>query len=267
MNPAPATLARLRVLVTRPAAQAGTLCQLLAARGAEVVRLPLQAIEPARQPHLAQKLLQQERDAQAWIFTSVNAVRFARQLDAGVWPRCLAVGAATAAALAQLGHAPVAAAGASSESLLELAELQQISGRRYLIVAGEDGLDLLREGLRARGALAEKAAVYRRVDLPHAPDAVAAALRGVQAAIITSGEALERLLALAPAERRARLLQTQLVVPSRRVVELAQRLGFVQPPLVPETVADAAYVRSLELWHAAARPPSPETVHDGRNEH
>lgn len=264
---APATLARLRVLVTRPAAQAEPLCQLLAARGAEVVRLPLQAIEPARQPHLAQKLLQQERDAQAWIFTSVNAVRFARQLDAGVWPRCLAVGAATAAALTQLGAVTVTAAGSSSEALLALPELQDIAGRRYLIVSGEDGLDLLRSGLRARGALADKAAVYRRVDLPHAPAAVAQALRGVQAIVITSGEALERLLQLAPAAGRARLLRTQLVVPSQRVVELAQRLGFLLPPLRPESVADAAYVRCLEDWRAAGLPPSPEAVHDGQHEH
>src|SRR3546814_16822776 len=45
------------------------------------------------------------RNADAWIFTSVNAVAHAQRLDAGVWPRTIAVGAATAAALRRLDHA------------------------------------------------------------------------------------------------------------------------------------------------------------------
>src|SRR3546814_8255413 len=82
------------VLVTRPAAQADALCGLLEARAATVLRLPLHSIEPLRQPAAAARTLAQMRNADAWIFTSVNAVAHAQRLDAGVWPRTIAVGAA-----------------------------------------------------------------------------------------------------------------------------------------------------------------------------
>src|SRR3546814_6180777 len=91
-------------LVTRPAAQADALCGLLEARAATVLRLPLHSIEPLRQPAAAARTLAQMRNADAWIFTSVNAVAHAQRLDAGVWPRTIAVGAATAAALRRLDH-------------------------------------------------------------------------------------------------------------------------------------------------------------------
>lgn len=251
------TLHGLRVVVTRPAAQAELLCRLLAARGAEVRRLPLQAIEPARAPALAARQLAEQREASAWIFTSTNAVRFAAMLDAGVWPPCIAVGAATAAALQALGQSAASPQSAySSEGLLALPELQDVAGHQYLIVTGEDGIDHLREGLRARGAQVHKALVYRRVALPHPPEAVTQALRRAQAAIVTSAEALQRLYALSAGADHAALLKLQLVVPSRRVVEQAQELGFVRAPLLPDPIADAAYVQCLERWWAAPRDPA-----------
>lgn len=244
-----APLRGLRVLVTRPAAQAAGLCRLLEARGAVALRLPLQAIEPVRQPALAARALASARGADAWIFTSANAVQHAQQLDAGVWPRAVAVGAATAAALRQLGREADLPEGAhSSEGLLELPLLREAAGRHYAIVTGEGGRDALERTLAARGARVDVVAVYRRVDLPHAPEAVADAVRTASAAIVTNGEALERLVALVPPPARDALLRLQLVVPSPRVVEKAVQLGFASAPLLPEQIADAAYVRCLEQW-------------------
>lgn len=249
---ASAPLQGLRVLVTRPAAQADALCRLLEARGAQVQRLPLQVIEPVRQPARAARALAGLRDATAWIFTSANAVRYAQQLDAGVWPATIAVGAATAAALERLGHAPlVPAQDFSTEGLLEMPELQDLAGRRVAVISGEGGREALAPALRARGAEVERIAVYRRVPLPHDADAVARALAQADALIVTGGEALVQLLQLAPAAERPRLLGLQLVVPSRRVVEQARQLGFGREPLVPDQVADAAFVRCLEAWRRA----------------
>lgn len=244
-------LAGLRVLVTRPAHQAEGLCRLLAARGAQVVRLPVQAIEPARQSAQVARQLAAARDYDGWIFTSANAARFAAQLDAGVWPRLWAVGSATAGALASLGRAAQAPENAfSSEGLLQLPELEG-AGRRWLVVTGADGPGLLAAGLRERGATVEVAEVYRRVPLPHLPEAVVTALRGTSAIVSTSAEGLEQLLRLTPEANRPRLLRTQLAVPSQRVVEKALELGFQRPPLVPDQVSDPAFVRCLEQWHAS----------------
>ena len=235
------SLKGIRVLVTRPAHQAENLCRLIEAEGGVAARLPLLTIEPSAQAAEARRLLAAPR--QLWIFTSSNAVRHAVPLVSGTWPaRLAAVGPGTAAALAVAGQADATAplAGASSEALLALPELQSVAGARILIVTGEGGLDVLARGLAERGAIVERAQVYRRVPLPYPPDAVAAALRGVDVIVITSGEALEHLVRLTPEATRNTLLKKRLVVPGGRVVEKARELGFVQPPRVAEPMSDAA---------------------------
>lgn len=240
----------LRVLVTRPAAQAESLCQLLTARGADVQLLPLQTIAPARQPAALARALETARDAEAWIFTSVNAVEHARALLSPPWPRAIAVGAATAAALERLGVAvALPAERYDSEGLLAMPELQQVAGRRYALIAGEGGRTLIADTLRARGAEVTRLEVYRRIDLPYPPEQVAAALAVADVAIVSNGEGLAHLARLLPDAARDTLRRLQLVVPSQRVVEQARQLGVLTTPLVPERVADASYVRCLEAWH------------------
>lgn len=264
------SLQGLRVLVTRPADQAETLCRLLEGHGASVTRLPLQAIEPTRQAGAAARRLQETRSAQAWIFTSANAARHARQLDAGVWPPCIAVGPATAAALAQLGITGVVvpAERHDSEGVLALTELADVQGRDFVVITGEGGRESIESELAARGARVERVEVYRRVALPHTPDAVARALEGIDAMIVTNGESLQQLVARVPPAVRPALLATQLVVPSRRVVEQALELGFTATPLVPEQIADAGYFRCLEQWWGTTRRavPTDTRMTDDKNE-
>jgi uroporphyrinogen-III synthase len=234
-------LAGVRVLVTRPAHQAENLCRLIEAEGGTVVRLPLLTVEPATQLAEARKRLAGSHDL--WIFTSANAVRHAQPLATGPWPaRLVAVGQATAAAIAIAGHAGAATPleSASSEALLALPELADVRDTRILLVTGEGGREVLERGLSARGAVVERAEVYRRVPLPYPPDAVAAALRRSDVIVITSGESLEHLARLTPEGTRATLLKKTLVVPAARVVEKARELGFVQPPRLAEPMSDAA---------------------------
>jgi uroporphyrinogen-III synthase len=234
-------LAGVRVLVTRPAHQAENLCRLIEAEGGTVVRLPLLTIEPATQLAEARKRLAGGHDL--WIFTSANAVRLAQPLATGAWPaRLVAVGPATAAAIAIAGHAASATPleSSSSEALLALPELADVRGQRILLVTGEGGREVLEQGLAARGASVERAEVYRRVALPYPPDAVAAALRKSDVIVITSGESLHHLVRMTPDGSRAALLKKPLVVPAARVVEVARELGFLQPPRLAEPMSDAA---------------------------
>jgi uroporphyrinogen-III synthase len=240
----------VRVLVTRPAHQAENLCRLIEADGGVPIRLPLMTIEPTANPAEAARRLAQWHDA--WIFTSVNAVRYAAPLVPGSWPaRVAAIGPATAAALAGAGAAAASAplAGASSEALLALPELQAVRDLRILIVTGEGGRDVLEHELAARGAHVERAAVYRRVPLPYPAEAVAGALRKSDVVVVTSGEALEHLVRVTPDDARKTLLRKLLVVPSARVVEKARALGFTQAPRLAEPMSDAALC-------AACAPPS-----------
>jgi uroporphyrinogen-III synthase len=231
----------VRVLVTRPAHQADNLCRMIEAEGGTALRLPLLSIEPATNPGALQSRFAAGHDC--WIFTSANAVRHASPLMAGHAPRRIyAVGAATGAALAAAGFEQVLApeAGASSEALLAIAELQAVQGQRALIVTGEGGRGLLEEQLAERGAQVERADVYRRVPLPYPPEAVASAVRRSDVIVITSGEALDHLLRLVPENAKRTLLRRPLVVPAARVVEKARAWGFLHPPRLAEPMSDAA---------------------------
>lgn len=256
MTPDATALAGFSVLVTRPAHQAEALCRMIELQGGRAVRLPLLSLEPVPPSARVQKQLQEGHAADWWIFTSVNAVRYARELDRGEWPRQLAaVGPATSAALEATGRAVLAPLSAySSEGLLELPELQQVQDRRMLIVTGEAGLQVLAPALRERGAQVEVAEVYRRVPLPYDETRVLASLRGVDSIVITSGASLDHLLRLTPPASQLGLLRKQLVVPSARVVEHATRLGFRSIQAV-EQMSDAGILRILETQAQAARTP------------
>lgn len=241
----------LRVLVTRPAHQAEPLCRAIEAAGGVALRLPVLAIEPVADAEAARQALHAARDAAAWIFTSANAVAFARQFDPGPWPaRLAAAGAATAAALQRLGPAevlvPTAAEGAAG--LLALPAFAVVQGRRLAIVGGERPLPDLAQGLAARGAQVTSIAVYRRRALQPAPDALAAAIDAAQIAIVTSADALTALLQSTTGATRARLLDLALAVPSARVVEKAREAGFRQPAEVPARITDADWLDLLHSW-------------------
>jgi uroporphyrinogen-III synthase len=138
-SPTSTPLIGLRVLVTRPAAQADALVAHLQAAGAEVRRLPLLTIQPPPDTATAAAQLADQSKADLWIFTSANAVRGAQTLlDAARWQpdKILAIGAATAQVLAALGHAAECppADSATSEGLLQLPRLQALAGQRIAIV-------------------------------------------------------------------------------------------------------------------------------------
>ena len=238
----------VRVLVTRPAAQAENLCRQIEAQGGIAVRLPLLVIQPTAHPARAQAVLAAARTHDGWIFTSANAVRHAQPLCRPPWPPHLfAIGAATAAALEAGGFevqaAPVSAH--SSEALLTLPEFAEVRGKTYLIVTGEDGLGVLVRDLFEHGAQVEVAEVYRRVPLPYDADAVLTALRGTDWLVVTSAQALEHLVVLTPEASRATLFKKQLALPSTRVVEHARALGFTGEPLITEPMSDTAILNAL----------------------
>lgn len=237
----------LTVLVARPAAQAEALCALIEQAGGRALRLPLFEIAAVADPEAAAARLQAARAFDRWLFTSSNAIGHAAALAPPPWPPLAAVGAVTAAVLAGIAGTEVLVpeAGDGAEALLAHPALRQIAGQRQLIVTGEQTLPLLEAGLRARGALVEVLAVYRRVAVEHAAEVVGAALAQADVAILPSGEALTRLVELTPAAAQPLLKALQLALPSPRVVETARVLGFLRPPLLPSRVADAAYLEVL----------------------
>ena len=255
-----AALSGLRVLVTRPARQAENLCRQLEQHGAEAVRLPLFVIEPAGDVQEQSRLMAELREAEAWIFTSANAVRHAAERDGGPWPMCYAVGSATADALRDLGRGPVSqpAQGSTSEALLDMPALREVGGSQILIVTGEGGRDLLASTLASRGANVDTLTLYRRRPIEYGSTRIIAEVELADASILTSGEALQRLWELTPEPSRRALLMQQLVLPSERVREQARELGFAGA-LVPSVVSDDAIVDCLIQWRQSATTDAPMT--------
>lgn len=231
-------LAGLRVLVTRPAHQAQGLIAALREQGAEPVPFPLLDIAPIDETEtsaynqIKARILDLDLYAGV-IFISPNAARIGEQWIDTYWPQLpvginwLAIGAGTAATLTALGiPAYHVAGGFDSEALLADPLLSNIDEKRFLILRGEGGRELLAETLKSRGADVDYADLYRRICPRYNQTQIKSTIyaQRLSVILITSGMALDNLLELAGAEPD--LLETALIVPSRRIADLARARGF-----------------------------------------
>jgi uroporphyrinogen-III synthase len=150
------------ILVTRPREQAAHLARLIEQAGGRPVLFPAIEIEEVAAPAALERL----REFDLAIFVSPTAVAKVMQ-RVRAWPaelRAAAVGAGTRRELEKWGitHVFAPQAGADSEALLAVPELQQCAGQRIVIFRGEGGRALLGDTLAQRGAQIEFAACYRR---------------------------------------------------------------------------------------------------------
>lgn len=154
------------------------------------------------------------------IFVSEHAVQWGLpRLDPGA-ALLLAVGARTAAALAERGQAARRPARADSEGLLALPELADVTGRRVLVVCGAGGRTLLVEELAARGARVDRFVCYRRQPVEAVPGEVG----GVDAIVAGSADGLSAIARIWSAASGS--ADVALLVPSARVQTHAVALGF-----------------------------------------
>jgi uroporphyrinogen-III synthase len=245
------------VLVTRPEQQARSLCDLLAARGAIPVRLPIIRIEPTDFNSVASRVGPIE-DFDTVIFTSANAVKFgARLLGVRRDVTIAAVGPATARALEQAGQrAPIVPKdGFDSENLLLQPALSHAEGKRILIVKGTGGRELLEQQLKMRGARVTLAEVYERKRVEY----TTAALESIESSFmagevrvitVTSAEIAAALLEVGSPVLRRELEQAQWVVPSVRVADSLRNSKVLAPILRASSAEDHDLVSAIESWRA-----------------
>jgi uroporphyrinogen III methyltransferase/synthase len=167
-----------RVVVTRSLRQAGTLVQMLAARGADVAHVPCLEIVPPEDPGALDRAVSRIRsDHDGLLLTSPNGV--AALFDAlgrvGLDARSLAgvriavVGPGTAEACRECHVIPdLVASKRSSEGLVELLEKNDLLAKRWLHVRAEAGRDVLGVAIRGAGGRYDMVVGYRtrRPDLP-----------------------------------------------------------------------------------------------------
>ena len=245
-----------RILVTRPAAQAGPLVARIEAAGGKAVCFPLLEIGPVNYLTPLRQAAQRLGDFAIAIFISPNAVEHALPLllSGGEWPatlRAAAIGQSTAALLAAHGVNGVIAPTDrfDSEAVLTLPAFQAeaVAGQQVLILRGNGGRELLADTLRARGAGVECVSCYRR-----SPPKDAAALtsllhnKQLDALTISSSEGLRNLWSLLDTEARGCLQGLPLFVPHERIGEQAAELGLRR--VVMTAPADAGILQGLEAF-------------------
>lgn len=225
-------LAGQSVLVTRPAEQAPGLATRIEQLGGRAILFPCLAIEPPLNMSTLAHVIGGLRDYDLIIFISPTAVERAWPVILerhGNWPRgfdLAAVGQGTARMLSGFGaqHVRVPEVGADSEHLLALDAMQDVAGKRILIVRGEGGREALAETLRARGAHVDYAEAYRRVRPEVDPDSLLRLWRqgGIQAVTVTSREILANLFDLLGDGGKELVEATPMFVLHERIAEDAR---------------------------------------------
>jgi len=223
------------IVVTRPAAQARRLADLIAAAGGTPILFPLIDIRAARDVTAARQRFARIDDYDIVAFVSANAVEHGCALlprGASLPPSLcvVAVGAGTARALKARGVGQVLMPDErqDSEGVLALPQLASVAGRRVLIVRGVGGRELLAETLTARGARVEYAECYERMPPSASPALLMDAwrARSLHAVTITSSEGLRHLFGMLPDAGRACLRATTIFVTHARMRDAARSLGL-----------------------------------------
>ena len=236
----PNSLSGLIVLITRPSNQVDTLRREIESGGAKVLSLPLIEIKALNGVQAIQdikdKVLQLDC-YQSLIFVSNNAVSFGGEVINDYWPQfplgvdVIAVGPTTAEAASERFACEVAqpSNGMTSEDILRLPQLHDVSGQKIGIVRGQGGRDLLADTLRERGAIVDYIEAYSRSAIHYTSADFCNRLceAGVNILTVSSGESLDRLTHLL-GDNRKKLQQLNLLVPSQRVGRQAENAGYQQ---------------------------------------
>ena len=233
----------MRVIVTRPAAQAAEWLLRLRAQNVDAVALPLMAVAPVADHAAVEAAWASLSTQRLVVFVSPNAAEhfFALRPAGMIWPEGVLAGSpgpGTTQTLLGLGVpaaqtvAPAADAPQfDSESLWQQLAAHGWQGANVLIVRGEGGRDWLADTLRGQGARVDHVAAYRR----EAPSFTAAqqallnqALRQPASFLwfFSSSEAIDHLERLAAGTQPARWADARALATHPRIAGRARQLGF-----------------------------------------
>lgn len=248
----------LRVIITRPLAQAKSWRVELNRHGIAAECVPAMSIEAVQDDAAKQAvknvILDFDNFQQA-IFVSQNAVRYGLEWLDRYWPQLpeginyYAIGASTAQLLEADGIEVQAADKAmNSEALLQLLDGQVTAQDKVIIFRGCGGRPYLGDVLEERGAQVSYAELYHRI-LPEKSVVELEALQLGEGDILSvhSGESLQNLLQLLQCAKVKCWAQLPLLVPSERVAGMAAKWGF-QTIISAENASDESMYQALKRW-------------------
>lgn len=245
------SLKGLHIVVTRPADQATGLCEAIRHHGGYAADFPLIAIQPLDDYRAFDRAITELEHADWAIFISTNAVdqampRVLRRY--GNVPESVnfaAIGHQTAKELGRFGVHNVLTPHTrfDSETLLALAEMQDVANKTVLIFRGLSGRELLADTLKVRGAHVIFAESYQRIN-PQTDTQLLNQLwqhGKLDAIIVTSSEAMRNLLDLAA--KTEWLRHVTLCVNHARIAELPMQYGL--KVLIANAPGDDALIQTL----------------------
>ncbi|MDH0063996.1 uroporphyrinogen-III synthase [Leclercia adecarboxylata] len=246
----------MSILVTRPSPAGDQLVSRLRTLGQVAWSFPLIEFSPGRELPLLTSYLATLQAGDMLFALSQHAVEFAHarlQQEGQRWPDApgyFAIGRTTALALHTESGKDIRYPldREISEVLLQLPELQNVVGKRALILRGNGGRELLGDTLRERGAEVTFCECYQRSNKHYdgAEEAMRWQSRGVTTLVVTSGEMLQHLWSLIPQWYRENwLLRCRLLVVSERLANLARELGW-QDIRIADNADNDALLRALQ---------------------
>ena len=224
------SLSGLRIINTRPEQRATQLTQALEQQGATVFSLPLLETIALELSAVGKDCLLNLDRYHSVFVVSPTAAELGLNALADYWPQWpvgiewLAVGQSTAQVLRSYFIEPTIPEQETSEGLLQLPQLQQLTqGQRLLVLRGEGGRNLVRDSLQNRGVKVDYVDLYRRQLPQHSLQQwPQIQQQTIDVVIISSGETLTQWLQLAGQQAQ----NIPILVISPRLVELAQQQGF-----------------------------------------
>lgn len=222
----------MTVLVTRPGKDGAMLCSELQQCQINSIHHPLITIQQGRGSEL---LIEDLTQSDIVIAVSQYAVHWAQHsLEMShqhfpSTPTYFAIGNKTALLLQQYTQQTVFAPKISdSEHLLDLPALKLVKNKRILILRGNNGRELIYQTLQQRDANVFYNEIYYRNLLPIKEISLWEQwkMQGVSHLVITSGEQLAFFISQVPAQYLPWVAHLKLYVPSLRIYQQAEELGF-----------------------------------------
>ncbi|MDD9175029.1 uroporphyrinogen-III synthase [Aliivibrio sp. S2TY2] len=225
----------MTILVTRPEQESQALCDALNQLGHPAISHPLLTIHPGKDLSQLPELFSPLSDGDFLIAVSQHAVEHTQdylqhhQIEWKKGLNYLAVGQKSAQHLrtyiSDTVHFPTPS---DSEHLLALPVLNSVAGKKVLILRGNGGRDLIYQALEALGAEVNYCEAYQRKMTPFDGklNAKKWQSQSINTIIITSGEQLSFFTSQFSGTDLDWVLHCRLLVPSERINQLGQQLGY-----------------------------------------
>lgn len=137
-------------------------------------------------------------------------------------------------------------AGETSETLIELPDLQSILGKKSLLLRGNGGRELLATTLKSRGSHIDYCECYQRQPIKYDRQAFQLQWRqaNIKTIIVTSGEMLHLLFNLITDDVKPWFFSRHLIIVSERLASTAYQLGW-QSVKVAKSANNDALIQAL----------------------